>query len=45
MVIDVNHKLLFEIGEAGSGNVGTLDHKHCVISRIDNRSDAYVTGA
>src|SRR6185295_13977297 len=45
VVIDVNHELLFEIGEARPGNVGTLDHEHRMISRIYSRSDAYIIGS
>src|SRR6185369_11654435 len=45
MVIDVDDELLFEIREPRARNVGTLDHKHGVIRRIDDGSDAYVVCA
>src|SRR6185295_7739632 len=45
MVIDVDDELFIEIGQAGSRDVGTLDHEHCVIRGIDCRSNSYVAGA
>src|SRR6185503_9400382 len=45
MVIDVDDELLFEIDQPWARNVGTLDHKHGVIRRIDHGSDAYIVCA
>src|SRR5262245_12851165 len=45
MVIDVDDKLFVEIREAGPRDVRTFDHEHCVVRRIDCRSDADIAGA
>ena len=45
MVVDIDDELFVEIRESGPRDVGTLDHEHCVVRRIDGGSDAYIASA
>jgi hypothetical protein len=45
VVIDIDDKLFLEIRKTRARDVGTLDHKHGVVRRIDCGSNAYIISA